>query len=352
MSRPKNKAEYRAELAENFANILEEKGLEWRKEWTNTDISAPYNGVTKARYRGINSFYLSLISMIKGYNDPRWVTMVQIMDKDQKYHPKEKWHLQAGSKAVYVEYWYPYDLRDKKALTWEQYREMLNDRNSEEFTLRTKYTAVFNASMVDGMPELEKPPQKEDINADEIVGTLSKNMGVPISFDGGNRAYYSPLNDCIHLPPPGAFENEYAFNSTALHELAHATGHTSRLNRPQPGLFGSAGYAYEELVAEMCSCFMGAGLAMQPTEQHINNHKAYVQSWIQAIQDKPDSLVRAIKDAQAAASYMDWKAGLITEHEYLQSRGTVMEADPKTLVPIASGEKICATKHLDNDFIR
>lgn len=330
MSRPKNKEEYRAGLAEMFAHILEEQGLEWKKQWTGIDGSDPYNGVTKAHYRGINAFYLSLISMVKGYNDPRWVTMVQIMDKDGKYHPKEKWHLQAGSKATYVEYWYPYDPKEKQAFTWEQYRKEIQDGKSpEEFALRTKYTAVFNACVVDGMQELEKPQQK-NINADEIIGTLSKNMGVPISFDGGNRAYYSPAQDKIHLPQPENFENEYAFNATALHELSHATGHPTRLNRPQGAFFGTCQYAYEELVAEMCACFVGAELTVQASSQHINNHKAYVQSWIKAIRSNPETLVKAIKDAQAAANYMDWKAGLITELDYEKAHASVLGQKEKT----------------------
>lgn len=79
MSRPKNKDEYRAELAETFAHVLEEKGLEWQKEWRGSVNDAPpHNGITKACYRGSNAFWLSLIAMMKGYNDPRWVTMVQI----------------------------------------------------------------------------------------------------------------------------------------------------------------------------------------------------------------------------------------------------------------------------------
>lgn len=315
MSRLKNKDEYRKELAEAFANILEEKGLDWKKEW-HGGSNAPYNAITKAYYRGINAFWLSLLAMKRGYDDPRWVTMVQIMDRDNKYHPGQKWHLQAGSKATYVEYWYPFDPKDKKALTWEQYRDAVQGgRKPEEFALRARYTAVFNGSMVEGMPELEKAPERA-IPVDQIIGKLSKNMGVPILYDGGDRAYYSPAYDNIHLPTPGSFENEYAFNATALHELAHSTGHPSRLDRPMTGFFGSASYAYEELVAEMTACFTGIGLQAELTAEHFNNHKAYVQAWVQAVRDKPETLARAIKDAQAAASYMDWKAELITEKEY------------------------------------
>ena len=105
MERPKNKEEYRRQLSEMFAGILEEKGLEWKKEWRDLGGFAQQNGITRAHYRGCNALMLSLISMTKGYNDPRWLTMRQIADHDGKYHPKQKWHLKAGSKATYVEYW-------------------------------------------------------------------------------------------------------------------------------------------------------------------------------------------------------------------------------------------------------
>lgn len=330
MARPKNKDEYRAEMADAFAHVLEERGLEWRKEWTGSGGGAPHNGITKACYRGTNAFWLSLVSMLKGYSDPRWVTMVQIMDNGGKYHPKQKWHLKAGSKATYVEYWYPYDTKNKKALTWEQYKdELANGRKDTEFTLSTRYTAVFNASEVEGMPEIQIS-ETPDISQDELIAKLCSGMGIQIFLDGGDRAYYSPSQDNIHLPTPESFTSEYAFNATALHELSHSTGHPDRLNRDMAGFFGSAEYAYEELVAEMCSCFMGVNLNTEATPEHIDNHKAYVQSWIQAIRDKPETLVKAIKDAQAAANYMDWKAGLITDMEYAKCVGSVMEVKQKS----------------------
>ena len=106
MARPKDKEEFRREIAESFANILEEKGLEWKKEWHGRGAGVPQNGVTKSSYRGCNAFWLSLVSMIKGYQDPRWVTMHQIQDFKKIYHPDQKWHLKKGSKATWVEYWY------------------------------------------------------------------------------------------------------------------------------------------------------------------------------------------------------------------------------------------------------
>ena len=335
MSRPKNRDEYRQVLADEFAHVLEEHGLEWTREWTlSAGSNPPYNAVTKSRYRGSNAFYLSMLCMVKHYNDPRWVTMVQIMDKNSKYHLGQKWHLQAGSKAVWVEYWYPYDLIEKKALTWEQYKKALTQggRSEEEFRLSTRYTPVYNTSMVDGMPPLEqKEITHEEIQPDELIEKLSENMGVPIHNDGGDSAFYRPSEDAIHLPEAKQFESEYAYNATALHELAHATGHPSRLDRDQSGGFGSPEYAYEELIAEMTACFMGVSLCAEASQHHIENHKAYVQGWIQSIRDKPETLIRAIKDAQRAADFMDYKAEVISLSEYEKRRGHVMEVPKQQL---------------------
>ena len=177
------------------------------------------------------------------------------------------------------------------------------------------------------MPE----PEVHAINANEIVNKLAFNMGVPVYFDGGDQAYYSPSKDSVHLPTMTSFNSDYAFSSTALHELAHSTGHPSRLDRKQGLFFGTPDYAYEELVAEISSCFMGVSSGVEQTESHIENHKAYVQNWANAIREKPDVLVKAIKDAQNAANYMDWKAGLITEAEYNSLCGKVME------IPVREG---------------
>lgn len=78
-------------------------------------------------------------------------------------------------------------------------------------------------------------------------------------------------------------------------------------------------------MAEICSCFMGVELDAEALPEHIENHKAYVQSWVQEIRDKPDSLVRAIKDAQEAAGYMDWMAGVISEKEWEKACTSALE---------------------------
>jgi len=56
------------------------------------------------------------------------------------------------------------------------------------------------------------------------------------------------------MPSPACFQCPEAYYTTLYHELVHAAGHPSRLNRPTLTdlcLFGSPTYAKEELVAEM-----------------------------------------------------------------------------------------------------
>lgn len=312
---PKNRAEYRETVAKAFASVLTGKGLKWKETWGVAN-AAPSNAVTGARYHGVNRFYLGVVALTHGYKDPRWATMTQIMDVKGLYHPKEKWRLQKGSKAVFVEYWYPYDTQTEKQLGWKEYHKLPKEAlEGDRYTLRVRYTPVFHASMIDGIPPLETP-RREPRKLSEVVGTLSRSMGVALLYDGGNRAFYRRGEDKIHLPEPSAFHSEYEFNATALHELAHATGHPARLDRPMGKHFGSEEYALEELIAEICSCFMSVDLDVEQMPWHLENHKAYVQGWIKAIEEKPEALARAIAEAQRAATYMDYHAGLISEQEY------------------------------------
>lgn len=307
---PKNRTEYQELLAKEFLDCLTQRGLRWKKGWDTVNMS-PRNAVTGAVYHGVNQFYLGLLALMRGYTDPRWATMAQIMDKDGKLHPGQQWRLQKGSKAVYVEYWYPWDPEKREALPWQLYRQ-LTPQEQEQYIMRVRYTPVFHASMIDGIAPIQTV-EREPQRLDDVVDRLSRGMGVELLFDGGNDAFYLSSEDRIHLPAPEAFHSEYEFNATALHELAHATGHENRLNRPQDARFGTPEYAYEELVAEISSCFMGIDLDTDQMPKHIENHKAYVQGWIKAISQKPETLIAAIRDALKAAGYMEYHAGLSLE---------------------------------------
>ena len=314
--------DFRLTLAAAFVKSITEKSESWQQSWQ-APSARPVNGATGAKYRGINRLWLAYVQQQNGWDDPRWCTFKQIKDR--------QWHLTKGSKHTKVEYWLPYDKEEKKIITWQEYNQR---EDKSKLGLRAKYYQVFNGCQIEGMPELEKP-QMHDISQAELVSQISCSMGVEILHDGGNRAFYRPMEDKVHLPLKEYFTSDYGYNATVLHELSHATGHPSRLNRKQHGVFGSQYYAYEELVAELSSCFMSEHLPTKMDEAHYRSHKAYIQSWADGIEQNPETLVMAVRDAERAADYLEYQAGLITQMEYTRSTEKTMDVEFKNVTRLS-----------------
>lgn len=317
------------QLAEEFVTLLETEQLEWKKGWSG--ISArPYNPVTGTVYHGVNRFRLLLTAQALGYQDPRWCTFHQIQQNN--------WRLKSGKgQSSRVEIWMPYDRELKKWITWEEFREQ--GGITERYCLRTKSYPVFNGDMIEGIPQLEVTLQ--EVDPVELVDTISDSMQVPIVYHETDRAFYRPSEDRIYLPNREQFFSTYDYASTALHELAHATGAAHRLNRKLTGSTSQESYAQEELVAEITSCFLSSELPVKQTEEHIRNHQAYVQSWIRQIREKPESLIRAIQSAEQVSNYLEYHGKRITWEEYQKRLGEVQSNTP-------SEEKL-PEKHLQRE---
>jgi antirestriction protein ArdC len=118
---------------------------------------------------------------------------------------------------------------------------------------------------------------------------------------GGDRAFYSPALDFIQMPPDEAFHSPEQRAVVILHELAHASGHPTRLNRDLSGGFGSAAYAKEELRAELTSVAVGSMIGL-PCD--IPNHASYVKSWIGVLKQDRREIFHAAADAQRMADYI------------------------------------------------
>ena len=299
--------DYRKNIADTFLKCLEEDPNNWKKPWQTSLAGRPVNAVTGRPYHGVNMLYLNYVQQVRGYNDNRWATFKQIKDKG--------WHLEKGSKGIDVEYWMPVK-RDPESgkseiISWKEYNELTSEEK-EHCDVVPRYFKVFNASCIEGVPEISRE-EKSDIQPDEVISRIANGMNITISNDGLDGSYYMPGNDTIHLPAASAFATDYDYNAVALHELGHATGHESRLNRDMSGTFGSSAYAREELVAELTSCFMSEYIDAPMTEEHMTNHKAYLQGWAHDIKEDNNVLFSAIKDAQEAADYMEKAAGLNME---------------------------------------
>ena len=117
----------------------------------------------------------------------------------------------------------------------------------------------------------------------------------------GDRAFYRPSTDSIHLPLKEQFPSAGDYYSTLLHELGHWTGHATRLNRDLSDPFGSIGYAREELRAEIASLIIGSelGIGYDPGQ-----HAAYAASWIQILEHQPLEIFRAAADGEKIHTYL------------------------------------------------
>lgn len=297
-------------LVDSYIKSLEEDRIPWVQDWENT--STPRNAVTNNEYNGANRLLLTYLSYEKEYKDPRWCTFNQIMDAE-KYHPKEKWHLKKDSKGVPIEYWYIYDKMNRKSYSISEFEKLKKEDphigNFCVLTGRTYY--VFNAQDIEGIPPLEI--QKfSDIEKNEFMENMINNMGVGFE-EYGDQAFYSLNKDKVTVPLKEHFKDSYGYHSTVLHELSHASGHPSRLNRDISGSFGSIDYAKEELRAEIGSSFVMQELNIPYDQQHIQNHKAYIQSWIKVFKKDKNELFKAINDASKIADYLKEKGNINKE---------------------------------------
>lgn len=289
----------RDKIAEEFVKALSEEKIPWRAMWNS---QRPYNATTEKDYRGVNAMWLSYVSGIKGYADPRWCTFKQAKDNG--------WNVNKGEKGTSVEFWSVYDSKTRKTLTLDEADKLIsNDPDrKEDLRIVSKQYTVFNAEQINGIPQFAQESTSMDIAVVRAQrDTLIKNMGLDF-HEGGNRAFYRPSDDSITMPPDKSFSDDYGYMSVLLHECGHATGHESRLNRNLSGTFGSESYAKEELRAEIASAFtsQALGFSNQSAEAStfMDNHKAYIQSWAKAIKDAPNELFAAIKDAEKISDYL------------------------------------------------
>ena len=287
----------RDELVKMYINSLEEGIIPWEKMW---QTNIPENGITGKKYRGINNLILSYVALQRGYKDNRWCTYLQIS--------KNKWKLKdAKGQGVCIEYVGMKNKKNNKVYTFEEYKKIINEfpEKESEFSMRRYNYTVFNADLIEGIEKNNDNIEK--IISNDYIDNIIKNINVKYQ-EKGDEAYYNLIADEVVIPPSNTFKNTYAYYSTQLHEIAHATGHNTRLNRDMSGEFKSEAYAKEELRAEISSSFLMQKLGLEYDERHLTNHKAYVKGWLEIIKDKPQELFLAISDANKIVAYIEEKS--------------------------------------------
>jgi antirestriction protein ArdC len=236
---------------------------------------------------------------------------------------------------------------------WKRFKEEGNDEAKPIPFLR--YYSVFNVAQCEGInvptiPTIDPAPKFQRIEkCEQIVAGMPKRP--PINHDGSS-ACYSPSHDEISMPEPEVFESIEAYYSTLFHELAHSTGHLSRLNRKEvtePGRFGTDPYSREELVAEMGAAFLSGHCEIE--NKTVDQSAAYIQSWLERLKDDRRLVVHAATQAQKACDFI-----LDVQREVEEGPGEPQPKEYKVVAlrecPVPENMKICVQPDQAADYWR
>lgn len=277
----------------------------WQKSWLVLGRDVPVAANTNGAYRGGNRFILNLMFMMGGYSKNRWITAGNA-EKLGGHIPEEH-----KGRGVLCEYWGRRQQGRPKA---DEKEPEDQDGTNTDGTIKryTRFCSVFvvyNVDLVEGLPEAVREGPEKDLKPlrERMEKVEAMLAAIPADIrHGSDRACYRRIPDHVLMPAREQFTgaNDEArlanYYATLLHELAHWTGHESRINRTF-GVFGDATYAREELIAEMTSCFLCADLEI-PMENL--QHPEYLANWFQKVKDEPDVLLRSANAAKYAATFL------------------------------------------------
>ena len=310
-------------FAEMMYNIITKaKSNNWRQGWLGvkgTILGLPQN-ITGRTYSGGNSFFLMADTSEKGYNTPVYMTFKQAKDRNL--------HVNAGEKSVPIFKW-GLSIKDEngKTVSEEDYNAMSKEER-DKFSVRP-YPKVYHVFNIDQTNLSEVNKKKYDaivarFKAPDEEVKDSKGMYINDALDRmfkekawhcdirydkpSSRAFYVPSQDFIVLPMKEQFkigktaEEVYRdgmeYYSTALHEMGHSTGHSSRLNR-QFGSKRTEGYAHEELIAEMTAALVGSTMGFD--KKILENNANYLKGWLENLKRNPESITTIMSDVGKAS---------------------------------------------------
>jgi antirestriction protein ArdC len=273
-----------AEVSARIVAELEAGAVPWIKPWSATPgANTPCNAVTNRPYSGCNVILLWMAQRA-GYRTPRYLTFKQALELGG--HVRKGEH---GTKICFV-----------KQL---EIREDADDGASTRLVPMMREYTVFNVSQCEGLPEsiiagkpmrVRNPDARDDL-ADQFLGSTGADIR-----EGHGEAFYVPSRDFISMPAFEAFKGADHFYNVAFHELAHWSGHRSRLDRDLKNRFGSKNYAAEELIAELGAAFLCAEFGFDGDLRHAG----YIGHWIELLKADKRAFFTACSQASKAADYL------------------------------------------------
>jgi antirestriction protein ArdC len=291
----KGKKEMKADVYEQItASIVAEleKGVQpWFKPWNAEHAAGRITRPLRANgvpYRGINVLMLWAVAVERAYAAPLWLTYKQAQELGGQVRKGEK-----GSTVVYA-----------NTITRSETDEKSGEEVERAIPFMKGYT-VFNAEQVEGLPAhfyTMAAPALSTLERIEAADRFFAAMGADIRH-GGNQAYYMQGQDRVQMPPFETFQDQISYYATLSHELTHWTKHPGRLDRDfGRKSWGDAGYAMEELVAELGAAFLAADLGLEAAPRP--DHAAYIASWLKVLKEDKRAIFSAAAHAQRAVDFM------------------------------------------------
>lgn len=289
--------------------------MKWFKPWKSGQANAPRNRVTGRYYNGFNVFFLNFEMMSKGFQYNQWLTFKQVRSLGGK--------IIKGSKStdVYLMKIGYQDMKTGKYLKPAEIKKVnlsekyTNDKGEEVARYRETFTwmyyKVFNIGQTEGIEPLEVIEDNATDNqpievAEDLVQSYIDREGNLKLVHIVDQAYYRPADDVVNMPRLETFVDSDSYYKTLFHELAHSTGHESRLNRStllEVNKWGDDTYAQEELVAEISSMYLEGFVGLNPRDTEQNSI-AYIKGWVNRFKDKPKQCFFAMQQATKATTYI------------------------------------------------
>lgn len=278
------------QITDAIIERLEAGTKPWQRLWSGGPCSRPLR-VCGTPYRGINCLLLWLIAADKGYDASNWMTFAQAQKLGGQVRKGEK-----ASPAIFYKVLAPAE------------KDSSDDEDGEGRGKRRvmKSYNIFNADQIDGLPErfYDKAEQTKTEPYDDEVRVRAYLETIPITVHhGGGRAFFSINGDFIQMPDPERFKSFPHYAATRAHELVHATGHKSRLDRTFGKRFGDKAYAMEELVAETGSAILGAELGLP--DFMLDGHASYLASWLKILKEDKNAILTAAARAEEAVEMLN-----------------------------------------------
>jgi antirestriction protein ArdC len=227
-------------------------------------------------------------SVTKGYSAPIWMTFRQALELNAHVRKGER-----GSMVVYA-----------STFTRSGTDQETGEDCQETIPFLKSYT-VFNVEQIEGLPahfHAVAEPRLDPVQRIDRAEAFFAATRADIRH-GGNMAYYNIDSDFVQMPPFEAFRDAESYYASLAHECTHWTRHQSRLDRDLGRKkWGDAGYAMEELVAELGSAFLCADLDLTPEIRE--DHAAYIANWLEVLKNDKRAIFSAAAHAQKAADYL------------------------------------------------